>query len=44
MESSTPAMSTRLKQRAVIEFLTETVNASNIHRRLKAVYGAETID
>ena len=45
MESSTPAMSTRLKQRGVIEFLTaEKVNASDIHRRLKAVYGDETVD
>lgn len=38
-------MSTRLKQRAVIEFLTaENVNPSDIYRRLKPVYGDETVD
>ena len=36
MESSTSAMLTRLKQRAVNEFLTaEKVNASDDHRYLK---------
>ena len=36
MASSKPAMSTLLKQRVVIEFLTaERVNASAIRRRLK---------
>jgi len=41
---SAPAMSTRLKQRAVIEFLTaENVNATDIHRRLKAVYSDESV-
>jgi len=41
MESSVNAMSTRLKQRAVIEFLSaENVNLTDIHRRLmvKLVY------
>ena len=38
-------MSTRLKQRAVIEFLTaEGVNPTDIHRRLEVVYGDETVD
>jgi hypothetical protein len=33
-------MSTRLKQRAVTEFLsTENVTPAEIHRRLQAVYG-----
>ena len=38
-------MSTRVKQRAVIEFLTvENVTPTEIHRRLKAVYGDDTVD
>jgi hypothetical protein len=38
MESCYDDMSTRLKQRAVIEFLsTENVTPTEIHRRLKAV-------
>src|SRR5688572_27149477 len=45
MESPERTMSTRLKQRAVIEFLTaEGVNPTDIHRRLRAVYGDGTID
>lgn len=45
MESPECTMSTRLKQRAVIEFLTaEGVNPTDIHRRLQAVYGDGTID
>lgn len=38
-------MSQRIKQRAVIEFLTqENVTPIEIHRRLSAVYGDDTID
>jgi hypothetical protein len=38
-------MSTRVKQRAVIEFLTaEEVTPTEIHRRLKAVYGDYAVD
>ena len=38
-------MSTRVKQRAVIEFLTaENVIPNEIHRRLKAVYGDDAVD
>ena len=45
MESPKCTMSTRLKQRAVIEFLTaEGVNPTDIHRRLQAVYGDGAID
>ncbi|KAL4126372.1 hypothetical protein QTP88_010594 [Uroleucon formosanum] len=45
MEPSTDVLSTKLKQRAVIEFLTaENVNPTDIHRRLKAVYGNKTVD
>lgn len=45
MEPSAGDLSVRLKQRAVIEFLTaENVNPTNIHRRLQAVYGQETVD
>lgn len=45
MESSALTMSTHLKQRAVIEFLTaEGVNPTIIHRRLEAVYGEDTVD
>jgi len=37
-------MSTRLKQRAVIEFLSaENVTPAEIHRRLQAVYGESTV-
>ena len=44
METSTAGMSTHLKQRTVIEFLTaEKMNASDIHRRLKAIYGLSLI-
>ena len=39
------ARETRTKQRAVIEFLyAEQETISNIHRRLKNVYGEETVD
>ena len=42
---SMPAMSTHLKQCAVIEFLTVgKVNANDIHHRLKAVYDDEAVD
>jgi len=46
MERGTDVMSTRLKQRAVIEFSTaENVNPTDIHRRLQTVYyGNETVD
>lgn len=45
MASCSGAMSTRIKQRAVIEFLTaEKVNPSEIYRRLKAVYCDDTVD
>jgi len=45
MEPSTDVLSTKLKQRAVIGFLTaENVNPTDIHRRLKAVYGNITVD
>jgi hypothetical protein len=38
-------MSRRLKQRAVIQFLsTENVTATEIHRRLEPVYGENTVD
>jgi hypothetical protein len=38
-------MSTRVKQRAVMEFLTaEKVTPTEIHRRLKAVYGDDAVD
>jgi hypothetical protein len=38
-------MSTRVKQRAVIKFLTaEKVIPTKIHRRLKAVYGDDAVD
>jgi transposase len=38
-------MSTRVKQRAVIEFLTaEKVTPTEIHRRLKAVYRDDAVD
>ena len=37
------SMSTRLKQRAVTEFLSaENVMPAEIHRRLQAVYGEDT--
>ena len=45
MERSAGELSVRLKQRAVIEFLTaENVSPTDIHRRLQVVYGQETID
>ncbi|KAK9731285.1 hypothetical protein QE152_g13798 [Popillia japonica] len=45
MASRTPAMCTRLKQRAVIEFSTaENITPTEIYRRLQAVYGAEAVD
>jgi len=38
-------MSTRLKQRAVTEFLSaENVTPAEIHRRLQAVYGENTVN
>ena len=44
METRCSAMSMRVKQRAVIEFLTaENVVPNEIHRRLKAVYGDDAV-
>ena len=44
MESCYGGMSTRLKQRAVTEFLSaENVTPAEIHRRLQAVYGDDTV-
>jgi len=45
MESCYGGMSTRLKQRAVTEFLSaEIVTPAEIHRRLQAVYGENTVN
>jgi len=45
MESCYGGMSTRLKHRAVTEFLSaENVTATEIHRRLQAVYGENTVN
>ena len=45
MESCYGGMSTRLKQRAVTEFLSaENVTPAEIHRRLQAVYGEATVN
>ena len=45
MESCYGGMSTRLKQRAVTEFLkAENVTPAEIHRRLQAVYGENTVN
>ena len=45
MESRYGGMSTRLKQRAVTEFLNaENVTPAEIHRRLQAVYGEDTVN
>ena len=45
MESCYGGMSTRLKQRAVTEFLSaENVMPAEIHRRLQAVYGKNTVN
>ena len=45
MESCYGGMSTRLKQRAVTEFLSaENVKPAEIHRRLQAVYGENTVN
>ena len=45
MESCYGGMSTRLKQRAVTEFLSaENVKPAEIHRRLQAVYGENTLN
>jgi len=45
MESCYGGMSTRLKQRAVTEFLSaENVTPAEIHRRLQAVYGENTVN
>ena len=45
MESYYGGMSTRLKQRAVTEFLsTENVRPAEIHRRLQAVYSENTVN
>ena len=45
MESCYGGMSTRLKQRAVTEFLSaENVTPSEIHRRLQAAYGENTVN
>ena len=44
MESCYGGMSTRLKQRAVTEILSaENVTPAEIHRRLQAVYGENTV-
>ena len=45
MESCYGGMSTRLKQRAVTEFLSaENVLPAETHRRLQAVYGEDTVN
>jgi hypothetical protein len=45
MELCYGGMSTRLKQRAVTEFLSaENVKPAEIHRRLQAVYGEDTVN
>ena len=45
IESCYGGMSTRLKQRAVTEFLSaENVTPAEIHRRLQAVYGENTVN
>jgi len=45
MESCYGGMSMRLKQRAVTEFLSaEKVTPAEIHRRLQAVYGENTVN
>ena len=45
MESRYGGMSTRLKQRAVTEFLSaENVTPAEIHHRLQAVYGENTVN
>jgi len=45
MESRYGGMSTRLKQRAVTEFLSaENVTPAEIHCRLQAVYGENTVN
>ena len=45
MESCYGGMSTRLKQRAVTEFLSaENVTPAEIHRLLQAVYGENTVN
>lgn len=45
MQTTSNAMSTRIKQHVVIEFLTaEKLNPTKIHRRLKAFYGHDVID
>jgi len=45
MESCYGGMSMRLKQRAVTEFLSaENVTPAEIHRRLQAVYGENTVN
>ena len=45
MESCYAGMSTRLKQRAVTEFLSaENVTPAEIHRNLQALYGENTVN
>jgi len=45
MASCYGGMSTRLKQRAVTEFLSaENVTPAEIHRHLQAVYGENTVN
>ena len=45
MESCYGGMSMRLKQRAVTEFLSaENVTPAEIHRRLQAMYGENTVN
>ena len=45
MESCYGGMSTRLKQRAVTEFLSaENVKPAEINRRLQAVYGENSVN
>ena len=45
MELCYDGMSTRLKQRAVTEFLNaESLKPDQIHRRLQTVYGENTVN
>lgn len=45
MKTCSSDMSTRVKQRAVVKFLTvENVTPTKIHHRVKAVYGYDTVN
>ena len=45
LHSGASCMPTRLKQRAATEFLSaENVTPAEIHRRLQAVYGEDTVN